>query len=352
MTLTLTPACLPLLRGGLPHRSATEAIEAMLAATPEIPAWPSLPALSYRESVVAQAAYGLPGALIDADRERVFIERSLAEQGVAQVGLAYLRGDDVFGALPDEYATGLDVLLAHPDEADEIQALKGELLGPVSLSLLLSDDQAKPLAYDTALREMVLQHTGLRMRWIADQLKTRCDQVLICLDEPFLDALNNPLCPLDWADGAEMLQRAAEAAPVGCGLIVGPGAQWEYILPLPFQVLVFDAFEHGADMLPAAGLLAGFLERGGWLAWGLIPADPLVNAHERPEMLAERFVALVTRLAEAAQVDVERISGASLITNATSLHSFIPADALSALQCCTATAHLIQSLYGFTKPKE
>jgi hypothetical protein len=89
--------------------------------------------------------------------------------------------------------------------------LKIEVLGPISLALQVVDERDRPLAYDPAMREALLQHLVQRIGWHYRQLSAiGPEHVLICLYEPFLNALDSPLCPLTWEDGAELLDRVLD----------------------------------------------------------------------------------------------------------------------------------------------
>src|SRR5438045_1018211 len=65
MPLPFEPACLPLLIGGLPHRSAAQAFELSRRYAGTLLAWPQLPQRSFREQSVVQSAIGSPGLVID-----------------------------------------------------------------------------------------------------------------------------------------------------------------------------------------------------------------------------------------------------------------------------------------------
>ena len=73
MTLPFAPTCLPLLLGGLPHRSAAQAIEISRRYAGALLAWPQLPRRGFREQGFVQSAIGFPGLVIDAPRARVYV---------------------------------------------------------------------------------------------------------------------------------------------------------------------------------------------------------------------------------------------------------------------------------------
>ncbi|NTV62601.1 MAG: hypothetical protein HGA65_03560, partial [Oscillochloris sp.] len=319
MALAFAPACLPMLRGGLPHASAAEALALVTSATPDLPAWPALIGRSFRETPLAQAAAGFPGVTIDPAYERISVDHAAAEIGLDGLGLAYLRGEPGMGALSVDHAAGLGELLRLAGSSQRARALKGELLGPVSLALQLTDEEDRPLAYDPVLREALLHHLALRVAWHHEQLSALGQQVILCLDEPFLAVLDLPLCPFEREEGLAMIARLLADMP-GCrGLCVGGAPDWATLLDLPLDLVIFDAYEHSAALLAAAQGVAAFLMRGGILGWGIVPVEPDALAHQPANLLADRVLRDIDALAVATGLARERILAASLITSSDSL---------------------------------
>jgi hypothetical protein len=337
------------LRGGLPHATAHDAITLVASATPDLPAWPAVPQRSFRETALAQAAAGFPGLTIDPEYERISVDHAAAEIGLDRLGLAYLRGEPGAGALPADHAAGLGELLRLVGHGHRARALKGEVLGPVSLALQLTDEGDRPLAYDPALREALLHHLSLRVAWHYEQLSTYTDNVIICLDEPSLDALSLPLCPIDRNEGMGMIERVLADMP-GCrGIGLGGGADWAAVLALPVDLVLFDAYEYGAALIQAAEAVAGFLDRGGILGWGIVPIDPVALAHEHADLLAQRLDRAVDYLSAASGIDQGRIFEASLITSSGGLANLSVELAEQALRMVAAVSHRLRDDHDLGK---
>src|SRR5512135_1417795 len=65
------PACRATALGSVPITDPRTACRLMLDYFPEIPAWPQLPRLSFRENMYVQFSEGLPGAVLADDTLRV-----------------------------------------------------------------------------------------------------------------------------------------------------------------------------------------------------------------------------------------------------------------------------------------
>lgn len=335
-----------MLRGGLPHEQTSAALALLFATTPALPTWPLLPNRSGRDPALVRAASGFPG--LTADAERVLVDRTLAEAQLDRLGLAYLRDERTYAALPADLTTSLGDLLRFA-EGRPYQALSAELLGPVSLSLLLVDHHERPLAYEPALREAILHHLALRLGWLHEQLSSAGRAVVICIAEPLLAGLDLPFGPLDHTESLLLLSRLLSALPGSVGLCVDTTPHWAELLALPIDLLLFNAYDHSADLLQAAASVAGFLDRGGCLGWGIVPADAVTLTQERIETLAQRLISAVEFLATTSGITTQRIYDAMIISTSASLAALSIQQAEHALQLCAAVAHYVREQRGVTE---
>ena len=110
-------------------------------------------------------------------------------------------------------------------------------------------------------------------------------------------------------------------------------------------MVFFDAYEHGAGLIQAAGAVAAFLERGGALGWGVVPTDPAALAQERAATLARRFESNVEFLAAAAGIDPTMIRQAALISTSGGLAHLPPPLASQAAALCGEVSALLRAKY-------
>ncbi|GAB4443539.1 MAG: hypothetical protein OHK0015_43740 [Chloroflexi bacterium OHK40] len=348
MALSFTPACLPLPRGGAPQLSP----QAARAAAPR-----PIVALAQRgprDTALATSAAGFPGLVIDAAHRRAIVERLVAERAIDRIGLAFLRADRSAGTPPPDHHAALADQLRQV-EPGRPRAIKVELLGPISLALRITDEQERPLAYDPALREAIGQFVALRAQWLHDQIAAAGASPLLCLDEPALDALSSPFCPLDWESGGDLLARTLAAMPGSKGLCIAGPPDWPALLALPVEVVFFDAYEYGASVVQSAAAVADHLGRGGALGWGVVPNDPAALAPERAETLARRFVSTAEYLAAASGVAMERIGALALISTSGDLGHLPPEQAGQIAALCrevSAVARVMFKIDGEPRPEK
>jgi hypothetical protein len=344
MKLPFAPACAPLLLGGLPHRSAAQAMELSRRYAGDLLAWPQLPQRSFREQTFVQGAAGFPGLVIDAERSHVHVDRKLAEQAVDSLGLAYLEDRTAHAALAADDAAGFEELLRQGDMARGARAVKGQLMGPISLAAQLTDERDSPLIYDEMLFEALAQHLGLRMQWQEARLRGVNATTIMCLDEPFLDSIGLPFLPLDWERAREQLALALRGVR-GCRAIFAGGAvNWAEVIKAPIDMIIADVFEHGQSLVDAAPALAELLDRGGCVGLGVVPNDEDALGRTSAAALADLVGLLVAGL-ESAGLAAEQVMRQAIISSVGTLSRLPVPTAERAVQLVAEVSSLLREQY-------
>ena len=73
--MAFSPRCLATAIGSFPHKDAGAACELILKSIPEIPTWPQLPAIDFKEGMEIQYSEGLPCVTIDNTAQRRPLDR-------------------------------------------------------------------------------------------------------------------------------------------------------------------------------------------------------------------------------------------------------------------------------------
>lgn len=335
MPARFQPFCRAMLRGGLPHRESAAAIAQILRMTPDIAGWPLLPALSPNEQTAVHASVGLPGVTLDRERERLTVDRTELAAAADALALAYLRDDVQRAELPESHAAGLYGLLRTLNNSNrQPYAVKGQVIGPISLSLLLTDSDERPLADDATCREALLQLTSLRVNWQAQLMQGYAEHQLILVEEPFLHALSHPLSPLDWDDADEQLSRLFDDRPALIGLGTRGDCAWEMVLRWPIDLLCFEYMNGNSTLLRCAEPLAAYLTRGGLLGWGIVPSSSEELTGFDAEQSADELARTMQRLAIRLGLDEAFVRHQSLVTTAGGLGMLAPDTAERALAAC------------------
>lgn len=288
------PGWLPIAVGSVPFSDVDQAWSAVLRYFPATPFWPQLPRRSYKENMYAQYSEGFPGIVLD--EQHIYVDRRLdLDPGLERLYLAYLGDNLAYGALGPEYSAGLATLKEGRVSIEQPVLLKGQVTGPVSWGLTVVDQDRRPLLYDEILADAIAKHLRLKASW-QDKLLAGCAaNTLIVVDEPYLSAFGSAFVSLSREQVIRYLQEVL--AGIGClkGVHCCGNTDWSILLQTPLDVLNLDAYEYAGSLALYPEEVAAFLERGGVIAWGIVPAGDAA-AHETAEGLVERLEEAIAAL--------------------------------------------------------
>jgi len=253
--------------GSLPHRDARQAAIDSLAHTPGLATIPSLPRRSPAEDMIAQAVVGIRGI-------------SLGQYGSSMIDVASI---DPFAPvvtdLEHDAYVGLRTFL---DVAEgRTTPVKWQFTGPVTLGRALMR-AGVPMhdAFDVAVR--AVRH---HMRSVTDEVRRRLPDApqVVFVDEPDLDDLDDdtfPIAPdtaIDLMSGAlaaierDVVVGLHSCSSVSLRSLVAAGPE---VLSVPVAMVDGNAAN--------AAVLSGFMESGGFVAWGVVPTDgPMMAGADR-----------------------------------------------------------------------
>lgn len=271
--------------GSLPHGAPEEAMELIFTYCRHIPHWPQLPRRSAAEGFVAQYLAPLfKGGIVTAKAGGShFFNQEDARWEERCLSFYELLLDDSADALepfafPPDAAAGFYAFAAGkgliPDEA---VCLKGQLSGPVTVGFQVTDAKGAPSFYNPILREILVKTLAAQARWQATRLKVLRLPVLLFIDDPGLYSYgSSSAVGLGRPEIQAALREIIEAARAeGCftGVHCCAGTDWSLLFELPLDLVSFDAYEYFPSLQVYAEPLEGFLERGGALAWGIVPSS-------------------------------------------------------------------------------
>jgi hypothetical protein len=272
--------------GGLPHTDPKAACDLTLE-TLAIPTWPQLPNRSFLENMYVQFSEGFPGVVVSEEQIYVDRERDLDAE-LERLYVAYLVDDVEFAAITAQYAAGLHQFLEM--DLRQVPLVKGQITGPISWGFMVSDDKRQPVLYDDVLAEAIGKHLRLKASWMEKQLRGQTDHTLICIDEPYMSSFGSAFLSLSRAQAIDLLEEVFAGIEGLKGAHCCGNTDWSLLLSTSVDVLSLDAYGYAETLASFAEEIAAFVERGGAIAWGIVPAtDQIVE--ETVESLMERFYA-------------------------------------------------------------
>jgi methionine synthase II (cobalamin-independent) len=333
--------------GSLPHEDPDRAVRAVLSGCPTIPYWPQLPRRTFLENMYIQYGAGLPASELSG--EKLLVEYGDAMMaGAEEFYSRFLSGDTGSFAIPKDRAAGLARFLE--EAPGTFPAVKGQVTGPVSFGLMVTDRGKRPLYYDPMGRDILVKHLLRVAQWQVGELARLSPNVILVVDEPYLASLGSAVLSLSREEVVASLDEIFEGLQGAlCGIHCCANTDWGLVLSTKVRYLSFDAFEYADSLLLYAGEVAEFLGRGGKLAFGIVPTSREGIARETPETLAGRMEAILRKFAERG-IPEETVGKASLVTPACGLGTVPEEDAERAILLAADLSALLRGRYGKDLP--
>jgi len=232
-----------------------------------------------------QFSEGFPGIVIE--EEHIYVDRSQdLDPALERLYTAYLERDTTHYAISPDYAAGLHTLLA--SEVQPPLAIKGQITGPISCGLSITDG-LRYIVYDETLAEAMARHLRLKASWQEKALSQISPTTIIFVDEPYLTSLGTPFVSLPSERVVALLEETLGGLSGLKGLHCCGSADWSLLLSLPIDILSFDAYNYTTALSLYPAEVKSLLQRGGTIAWGVIPNTEESLAKETVASLSDRL---------------------------------------------------------------
>jgi hypothetical protein len=281
--------------GALPHTDPVAACDDVLEIFPRFRYVPTLPDRGLLESIVFCDSEQLPGRMIRENR-LLFDSATDHTMAIEKVYMDYVEGNYASYGLHHDYASGFIEMMSR-DVSDSL-VLKCQVTGPVTFGMQVVDAEKRPIYYDSQLADVLSKMIALKARWCEMEMKNRTGvkETLVVLNEPYFASLGSSVVPID----AEMVKSGWEDVSAlvegGLGIHCCSNTDWEFVLDLKPSVLSIDAYTTAKEFLLYEDSLITYIERGGVVAWGIVPAEYKIFASETLETLYQKYLAIRTRL--------------------------------------------------------
>jgi methionine synthase II (cobalamin-independent) len=274
--------------GSMPNTDAGEALEAVLKYLPDIPVWPQLPKRSFLENMYVQYSEGFPGVVLDHENERIYIDCSASlDDQLEPLYQAHIDNDIDKYPLTGDYAAGFDKFIR--DGVSSPAAVKGQIIGPISWGLAVTDQNRRSIIYDDVLADAIGKHLKLKAAWQERELRKLSPNTVFFLDEPYLASLGSAFVSISNEKVKEMFDEVLSGLAGLKGIHCCGVTDWSLLLSTSIDILSFDAYNYSQSLSLFAADVKAFLARGGVIAWGIVPTTEEELDKETEESLLNRL---------------------------------------------------------------
>jgi methionine synthase II (cobalamin-independent) len=281
--------CLPTAIGSMPQTDPEAACAQVIKYLREIPCWPQLPRRAFRENMYAQFSQGFPGIRLTEDR--IYVDRTKdLDRALERLYAAYLENDVDKYAVSADYAAGLHAFL----NLKKLKplAVKGQVTGPITWGLTVTDSQGKAVIYDDVLGDAVAKFLRLKAGWQEKELRKLSANTIIFVDEPYMASFGSVSVTLSAQSVQSLVEEVFRGIEGLKGVHCCGNTDWSVLLGTSLDILSFDTYNYAQSLSLYPKEVKGLLDRGGAIAWGIVPND-------RPSLQKETASSLKDRLEEA-----------------------------------------------------
>ncbi len=354
------PGCLATAIGSLPHHDADAAVDVILSAIPDAPIWPQLPRISLNEQMEIQYSEGMPGIVIDREKRRMYFDTATDHsEDLAGFYEAYLQAMD-----PDEGTGDCSAMAISPDFSRGIYALESRLkkggrklpcvkiqtTGPCSFALTIVDQDKRAIYYNEEFRDVIIKALAMKCRWQIQKFRPYAERLICFVDEPILSAFGSSTYVSVNRENVvahlrEMIQ-AIHADQAIAGVHCCGNTEWSLLIDAGVDIINFDAFGYGETIALYAPAVKAHLERGGMLAWGIVPTSNAIR-EQSVDTLMNHFNRVVEHLAKRAGMEKQRVIEQSLVTPSCGTGSMEVADSEKVFRLLGDLSRALRARYGF-----
>jgi len=299
--MDFSPKCMATGIGSFPHQDASAACEIILNTIPEMPLWPQLSSVDFKEQMEIQYSEGLPCIVLDEAKQRMYFDTSGDPTSELEKFYENCVSENLeyFKISPD-YSRGIYEMEKKLSEKNQpsVKFFKSQVTGPVTFGLAVVDENKRAIYYNDVFRDVVIKGIMMKARWILKKFKPLGYNQICFIDEPILSAFGSSTYVSVQADVVSSLSEVIdvihkEGALVGthcCG-----NTEWPILIDAGVDIISFDAYEFGETISYYPEQINKFLEDNGVLAWGIVPTSEKIN-QETPDALVKKLKERVKNL--------------------------------------------------------
>src|SRR3989339_1607429 len=192
--MDFVPKCMNTAIGSFPNKDPDEITLKIFEALPEIPNWAQLPNLNFKENMYAQYSESMPCIVTDESRGSIYFDTSGDIYEKLDVFYEkYVTKDINYFGITKEHSSGFYAFEKYLENNDlsRVKLLKGQITGPVSFGLTVTDENKRSALYNEGLVDSIVKCCAMKAVWQITKLKRFNKDVIIFIDEPYLSSFGS-----------------------------------------------------------------------------------------------------------------------------------------------------------------
>lgn len=282
--------------GSLPHTDSKKACDLIFRNLPNVPYWPQLSKRTFLENMYIQYSENMPGARIK--DEGIFIQANGTKfpEELERFYESYLSEDIEQFSISKDHASGFYSFIENMEKIKNAVAIKGQITGPISFGLSVTDADKKSILYDDNLKDVLIKQLTRKAQWQIEKMIKQNSTPIMFLDEPYLSSYGSAYVSLNREDVLASFNAILTELNAICGIHCCGKTDWSLLLDTSTDILSFDAYSFMDSLFLFEESLVKFLKRGGIIAWGIVPTSIEDLDKENQNSLLDRLNSAFSKL--------------------------------------------------------
>ncbi|MBN2033064.1 MAG: hypothetical protein JW836_07295 [Deltaproteobacteria bacterium] len=261
--------------GSVPFLDIEGTCRRILETCPEMPYWPQFVQRSRLEDMIIQFSQGLP--LLAVEGQSLVLTQGPMEKELVSFYERFLAEETETFPLSRECAPGLYDLTRLIEQARDQSGrfIKGQTVGPVTFAAAVKDRDGRSLFNYPDLLDACVKGLALKALWQVRKMGETGKNPVLFLDEPYLSGFGSAFTPVRREEVialiGEVIGYLRERSDALIGIHCCGNTDWPMIAEAGPDIISFDAFSYMEHFLLFPDEIGKFIERGGAIAWGIIP---------------------------------------------------------------------------------
>jgi hypothetical protein len=196
---------------------------------------------------------------------------------------------------------------------------------------------------------VVVKALAMKSRWQIQKFKPYADHIICFVDEPILSGFgSSTYVSVKREDVVAYLNEMIEAIHSDdgiAGIHCCGNTEWSILVDAGVDIINFDAFDYGETIAMYADSVKTHLERGGMLAWGVVPTSAAI-LDQSVQSLVDHFEKMMANLASKG-IDKQLIMEQAIVTPSCGTGSMQPENAEKVFEMLPKLSQAMKEKYGF-----
>ncbi len=345
--------------GSMPFLDVEHAVDVSLSCLDKAPFWPQLPQIDLNEQMDVQYSEGIPCTVIDREKNRMFFDTSGDySESFGEFYEAYMTamdpdegdGDCSSMKISSDFSRGIYAAETRLEQAGgKLPYFKVHTTGPCTFALNTVDENKRAIFYNEEFRDVIIKAMAMKCRWQIQKFSRFAQDIICFIDEPILSAFgSSTYVSVKREDIVACLSETIEAVHMDKG-IAGVhccgNTEWSMLVDAGVDILNFDAFEFGDSIAIYPESVKTLLERGGSIAWGIVPTSDIINT-QTVESLSSKLDTIMDSLVSLG-IDKQLMLEQAIITPSCGTGSMKPEDAETVFKLTSELSEYLRHKHGF-----